>query len=282
MEITEENIEKFRRWVVSRGRASGTADLYISNLKSCSQDPKGVTNRLVAGGLSPNSKRTNIAALRAWAKFAKNTELAEWLDEIKLPPPRRIRTKLPLGRDDLRGVVKHLRTCRMHCEPMRHVLLIIALRGIRSGDVLRIERREVVRALATGKLIYEGKGSKRIEIDARPINDQLKALAAIEKWSRVRDLVAIGKNGRAVSNKVWRASRRTAKQVGIADMNPHRYRHTFATNFLALLKGDPNAIVKLQQYMAWESMATAARYVDSISQNELDTIGADLIADVLG
>jgi integrase len=169
-------------------------------------------------------------------------------------------------------------------EGMRNILLIMALRGLRSGDVLRIQRADVVRSLATGKLSYEGKGRKRIEISALPIKDQLEALAELKGWERVRDLIVVGKgskNGKIASKKVWRAARRIARKGGILEMNPHRYRHTFATNFLQQLKGDPNAIVKLQKYMAWESLATAARYVDAVSQDELDVLGDQLISDVL-
>lgn len=253
------------------------------NLRCCSADPKGLTHRLIAGTLAPNTLRTNLAALRAWAKYSKDARLAERLNDIRLPPARRVRTKQPLDLDTLKMVVRHLRTCKMPNEGMRCILLIIALRGIRSGDVLRIQRTEVRRALDTGKLIYEGKGRKRIEIDARPIREQLERLAEMSGWDRVRDLIAVGRaSGRVVSTKVWRAARRTAKKAGILEMNPHRYRHTFATNFLKQLHGDPNAIVKLQRYMAWESLNTAARYVDAVSQDELDKLGATLVADVLG
>jgi integrase len=164
---------------------------------------------------------------------------------------------------------------------MRHVLLIMAIRGFRSGDVLRMRRTEVLRALATGKLTYEGKGRKRIEFSAEPIRDQLQALAQIKGWERVRDLLGTGKSRRGLSRKVWRAALRTAKGCGIPEMNPHRYRHTVATQFLAELAGDPNAIVKLQKWMAWESMGTAARYVDQISTDELDRIGAGLVKNLL-
>lgn len=287
MEISEQNVEEFRLWVLGRGRSEGTAALYVTNLRSCAAEPKGLTYRLVAGKLAPNSLRTNLAALRAWAKFSEDAQLAKRLNDILLPPARRLRTKLPLELEQLREVVKHLRTCRMRNEALRHVLLVMALRGLRSGDVLRLRRDDVVKALATGKLEYEGKGRKRMQIDARPIREQLEALATMTGWSQVRDLVCVGKAkggkaaSRAPSTKVWRAARRTAKKAGIADMNPHRYRHTFATNFLKQLQGDPNALVKLQRYMCWESLSTAARYVDAVSQDELDNLGNALVADVL-
>jgi len=281
MEISAKNLEKFRAWLLERGRGDDTADTYITNIRSCAKDPHGLTHRLVSGELAPNTCHLNLASLRAWAQYAKDDDLRKILDDIRLPPARRVTTKQPLGAHEWRAIVRHLQTCPMRPEAMRYVLLIVAIRGLRAGDVLRIQRADVVRAVATGKLVYEGKGRKRIEITAAPIREPLEALAQIRGWDRVRDLIKTGKARRSAGRKVWRAAVRSAKSAGILKMNPHRYRHTFATRFLAELAGDPNAIVKLQKYMAWESMNTAARYVEAIDMAELDRVGAGLVANLL-
>lgn len=281
MEISDKNLAKFRGWLVERGRSDDTASLYISNVRSCASDKGGLTHRLVAGKLAPNTLRTNLAALRSWASYGKDTELLARLGDIRLPPARRVRTKLPLELEDWRRVVRHLQSCKMKNEAMRHVLLIMALRGFRSGDVLRMRRTELARSLDTGKLVYEGKGRKRIEVAVAPIRPQIEGLLEFKGWERVGNLLGTSAIKKVISKKVWRAARRTAKKIGIFEMNPHRYRHTFATNYLKQLQGDPNAIIKLQKYMGWESMATAARYVDSVSQDELDVIGAGLVSGLL-
>jgi integrase len=281
MEATDGNLKRFRTWMVERGRVDGTADLYVGNVRSCAADPRGITNRLVSRKLAPNTMRCNLAALRAWAVFSKDTELRDRLADLKLPPARRVRIKEPLGIGDWRKVVRQIKTCPMRSEGLRQAVLLIAIRGFRSGDVLRMRRSDMVRAVDTGNLAYEGKGRKRTVIAAGPVMEQLKALVAIPRWETVRDLVSTSTIDRVVRQKIWRESRRVAKSVGVPEMNPHRFRHTFATNYLKELKGDPNAIVKLQKYMGWESMATAARYVDRVSQDELDAIGAGLVSGLL-
>jgi integrase len=281
MEITDRNLGKFEAWLLERGRTQGTADAYVINLRSCAADRRGITHRLVAGDLAPNSLRTNLAALRSWAVFIEDPKLSKRLGDIRLPPARRIHTKQPLGMETWRSLIKHLKICEVPSEAMRQVLLLMAIRGFRSGDVLRLRRTEILRALATGKLVYEGKGRKRIEFDTKPFRAQLEALAQIKGWERVRDLIAKSADPKVASVKVWRAARRAAKELGIPDMNPHRFRHTFATRYLEQLRGDPNAIIKLQKFMGWESMNTAARYVDAVSQDELDEIGAGLVSGLL-
>lgn len=281
MEIAAKNLGEFRSWLLERGRSNGTANLYIRNLTSCAADPKGLTHRLVAGKLAPNSLRTNLAALRAWALFTEDTKLTKRLSDIRLPPARNVRVKLPLEVVEWKKVIRHIQTCKMRNEAMRQVLLLMAIRGFRSGDVLRMQRRDVEAALSSGKLIYEGKGRKRLEFSAAPIRPQLEALMEFEGWDEIRDLISTSSNPDIARKKVWRAARRTAHKVGVFKMNPHRYRHTFATNYLLKLQGDPQAMIKLQKYMGWESMNTAARYVGAVSQDELDAIGAGLMSGLL-
>jgi len=286
MEISEKNLSGFRDWLRGRGRTEGTAETYCMNLRTCGADPKGLTHRLIAGDLAPTTLRCNLASLRAWALYAKDGTLSQTLADLRLPPPRRMKSRDPLDREDWKRIVRHLQTCDMTNEAMRQILLIMALRGLRSGDVLRLRRAEVVRAVASGKLSYEGKGRKRIELSAAPIRGPLEALAQMRGWDRVRDLLGTARSGEtlassALRKKVWRAAIRTGAAAGIDEMNPHRYRHTFATQYLAQLAGDPNSIVKLQRYMHWESMGTAARYVDHVSREQLDKVGDDMVSDLL-
>lgn len=278
MEINEKNLAAFRKWLAQRGRSDGTADLYIYNLISCATDKKGLTNRLVARKLSPNSLRTNRAALRAWALFSEDESLRKKVNDIRLPPARRVRTKEPLDRATWRKAIDHLESSKEVPQALRYVILIMAKRGMRVSDVLRIQRDAVKRAISSGKLAYEGKGRKRIEISAKPIMAELEALNEHRDWEKVSDLVSDGEGSRAAALRVWRHSRRSGAKAGVLEMNPHRYRHTYATNFLAELQGDPNAILKLQRFMGWESMNTAARYVDHIEQDELDAVGDRLAA----
>jgi len=278
---SENKLREFAAWMVRRGRQEESAALYVTDLRSCLADPRGVTNRLVSGELSPNTVRHNRAALAAWARFTKDQDLTSALDDIRLPPARRMRSKPPLDRDAWAMIVKAIDGIESESLAMRQVLLIMARRGLRSGDVLRIKRSEILRALASGKLPFEAKGRKRMEFAVAPIRRQLVVLAAIEgPWKVVRDLITKSKDPKVASVKVWRASRRTAKALGIPEMNPHRYRHTFASRYLAELAGDPNAIVKLQKYMGWENMQTAARYVDTVSADELDELGNRLVDDL--
>lgn len=275
MEINPTNLGKFQNWLKGRGRGEGTARVYTNHLRKSSEDKGGVTNRLVAGRLSPNTRRANLAALAAWAKFARDDTLRAELDDILLPPARRVKAKIPLEHEAWRTFIQHVKHTKASDEALRHVILIIAIRGIRCSDVLRMTRKDLKSAVSTKVLVFEGKGRKISRFAAGPILEHIQALAEMKHWERVSDLVTRG-SARAALTRVERAVKRYAKAMDLVDVFPHRFRTTYATAFLRRLHGDPQALIKLQRHMDWESIATAARYADAVDVDSLDVIGADM------
>jgi integrase len=283
--ITDKNLERFKTWMLGRGRGEDTVRIYCSHLRSSATDPKGLTHRLV-GKLAPKTKRTNLAALAAWARFAKDDELRAELEEIRLPPARRMTAKFPLAVADWKKYVQHLRDSKMPTRDyaLRQVMVIVAIRGLRCSDALRIRKREINAALATGKLVFEGKRGKRTEFAAAPMLRELTALSEIPgQWDYVREVVCPDSSSpaRTAANRVWRRMKSEAAKVGISGVYPHQLRRTYATNYLEQLQGDPRAIIKLQKHMDWESMATAASYADAVDSSELDQVGERMLDGLL-
>lgn len=273
MEITAKNLASFHAWLVRRGRSEGTADLYVKNVRACGET-KTITTRLIEGELAPLTKRTNKAALVAWATFTKDGDLHADVKEIRLPPAQRVAIKVPLPTADWQRVVLRLEDVECDLDDrVRHVCLVIAKRGLRVSDALRIRRTEVVTALKSGVLSYEGKGSKRHEISAAALQGELEALATFKDWDRLRDLVSRGKHPSAASNRIRRVIDQVCEELEIDDVYPHRFRRTYATHYLEEHRGDPRAIIKLQKHMGWASMNTAAMYADSVDHDELAATG---------
>ncbi len=279
MKITDANLKDFRAWLLRRGRSEGTADLYIKNLRRC-RDTETLTSRLVEGELAPLSRRTNKAALAAWAHFTKDGELAADLKEIRLPPARRITPKIPLPTSDWRRVVKHIETCKID-EPTRQLSLVIARRGLRVGDALRIRHKDVSRSLVSGVLSFAGKGGKRYEFPIGSIRHQLEALAKIKHWDHARELVTKSAKRGTAERRMGRVFDRFADDLELEDVHPHRMRRTYATRYLEALKGDPRALLKLKDHMQWASINTAALYADAVDAGELAEVGERMVADLV-
>lgn len=287
IDVTPRKLEEFELWLRENGRGEGTAALYVHNVARCASSPGGISARLV-GDLAPKTKHTNLAALQAWATFEESGELVVALKKIRLPPSKRVTPKVELTFEDWKRMVIAVQDDETMDEPVRSCILIMSLRGLRISDALRLKRKDIRDAIRTKTLSYEGKGSKRLEIDATPILDAITALSEeAGSWERVEDLVvkrstSVGlKRRKMAAKRITRNIARIAHHLSVESMHPHRLRRTYATHYAKMLWGDPQAMIKLQKHMGWSSLATAAQYVDAVDDGELSKKGNELVAGLL-
>ena len=270
---TQKDLKNFHNWLVTRGRDPTTADLYVTNVKIAYETDDPI-ERLLDPDISPNTKRVSLAALRAYAKFTKDDDLKETLDDVKLPPVQRIKPRVPLEKQDwkkLRDLINNEPP-----SPANAIIGLMATRGFRIGDVLRMKRVEVEDALKTDLLIYRAKGNKKLTVGVLPtFVKYLEQLISFPKWKQVQDLFEV--DNRAARMRIRRSLQRMAKEVGIEDdMYPHRLRRTVATYFLEKVGGD---LTKLKDWFSWSSIATAASYTDHHKRAELDKAGESMFDD---
>lgn len=291
MDVTPKSLEKFRESLAARGLGDGTQRLYIVLVNACAEHPKGLTARLLTRDLAPKSLRTNRAALLAWARFSKDAELKETLEDIRLPPAARAKPKIPFEREQWKRLVHEIRVTKaLDRQPaLRAALLLVALRGIRMSDAARVRKGDVISALRNGRFSFVAKGSKRLEYDAASIREPLEMLAKIKgDWSTVEDLLVSDRcrsqgfaRRHTAYTKMDRALRKLAKKCGIRDVHGHRFRRTYAVSFLRAIGNDPQALIKLTKHVGWSSIQTASGYVDDVSLEELDKIGSNLTKDLM-
>jgi integrase len=272
-------MEKYRAWLCRRGRER-SADQYCRVARRWLDDPDELSAIIVSRSYAPNYRRFLVACVRAWGKFTKDKNLAEQLDSIKLPAPVPTDVREPLEFNewfDVRGVIDNAEYLD---DATRLVCSLIALRGIRCGDVLRLTKRDIQRALKTGRLAFESKGERWQDFNAEPLRPYLEELVALQ-WpgKRVCDLVTRG-SAESAGRKVRRAFDRvaTALDVEPEDLYAHRFRHTYATYFLQQMHGDPEAIFKLQQQMGWARLDTAANYLRRSRRDELNEIESQMLS----
>ena len=284
--MSDPTVEDFQAWLTRRGRERSAAQygrvvrLYLDD----SEDFEGkISNRRY----SPNYRRHLAACLRSWAKFTKDNDLRDWLDELKLPAavPRDVRE--PFERDQWFAILDEIDGADYLNPPVKAVCLIVATRGIRVGDTVRLQRREIQQAIKTGILTFEAKGERRMRFSAAPVADYLRDLLDME-WGnrkRVRDLIsprsADGDKAQANAGNIVRDGfDQVAEAVGIPseDLYPHKFRHTYATHFLGELEGDPEAVIKLKEQMGWARLDTALNYLRRSRQGELDQVEQSLFA----
>jgi integrase len=269
------DIDGFGEWLLDHGLVPGTVKVYTGDV-AIALSKGGLLARLRSDDLAPKTKRHILAAARHWCEYTGDVALTKALKRLRLPPPRRKTAKVPLPRQSLFDLVDEIYRADYLSRPMRGVLGMLATRGLRCGDVLRLRRDDLLRAKESGTLSYEAKGRKRIEY--RLLKTWRKSLVLLADhpgdWEQVDELVAprASPAGRraAAARAVERTLVRVGVHVGVLNLYPHRLRRTYAVEYLKALVGDPEALMKLTQHMGWASMATAMEYVDHARGVELD------------
>jgi site-specific recombinase XerD len=274
--INISKVEEFKTWLKRRGRTDDTIDLYVDEVTKAATLPGGFFDRIGDRELAPKTRHRIRTSALSWSRFLQDTTLERELREFKLPRARRAKAKTPITHEEQLAIVDEIDRADYLESSMRAVLGMIACRGFRVGDVLRLRRDEVTAACDFGVLAFEAKGEARLEFRLLSTFERhVQALAHTEgTWTKIEELIARRakkeKRTKTARRAVARALTKVAMRCKIFGMHPHRLRRTYAVEYLKQLKGDPDALMKLKQHMQWDALATAAEYVDHARGIELD------------
>jgi integrase len=286
-QIVNNTPEGFHAWVVEeRGRDKGTADLYVRYLRQSLSHPKGILGRISDKSLAPKTRHTIRAALKAWALFVDDKDLERRLKILKLPAAHRVSERVPIeSRDDWYAIIDAVEDADYLPEYVRPCLGIIVIRGIRVGDVARTSKRDIEAAVRNGAITIETKNKQNSTFTVEPFQWCVDELATAQgKWRRIRDLLSPGAHPdlrqKAACEKMRRWLRVVADKAGVdiepEQIYPHRFRRTYATQFLKEAKKTGHGLEDLQKHMQWKSLETAAGYVDHDEREALDRVASGL------
>lgn len=274
--VTTRQLADFEAHLLDFGRSEGTAKGYVHDVRKAYRCG-GPVKRLNNDELAPKTRQRILASMRAWAKWREDGALLTKLERLRLPPADRTTEKIPLSREHWLALIHHLDESPKIYGPVRAALLLMATRGLRRGDTLRIRRDNVTRALKNGTLVYRAKGNRNMHI--RVLSTYRRALEKFhtyKHWERVSLLISPKASDPhdAAGKRVARTLDHCGVAIGLepGDLYPHRLRRTYATLYLQQLGDAPDAVVRLQQHMGWRSLATAMQYVDHARGIELDDV----------
>lgn len=269
-------IEGFKAWLVARGRTPETAQGYAGDVTAAQLHPGGPLGRLRMKSLAPKTLRRVMASLRAWCKYTHDTVLLEQLSDIRLPPPNRKIPKMPLTKEQWKALVLEINAAAYISHAERAVLGVMIVRGLRIGDLLRLERKQVLEAVRTGELVYKGKGSKLIQVGTKTFIHYLQLLAKEDDWNTVSDLISASGKPKSSAQQISRALKSVGEKAGISrkDLYPHRLRRSYAVMFLEAAGGD---LEKLRAHLSWADLSTAAMYSDHNKKDLLEKLSEDML-----
>lgn len=259
----------FGFWLKESSYTPNTVAVYLSTLRKLSSFSipfQGLLDKTA----SPNTLHLRFSVLKTYAKWKKDTELLEQLTNFRrrLPAARRVAPRPPLTGDELERLIRALDWS----SGVDLVIMLMAVRGFRVGDVLRLKREEIKTALETGTLAYVAKKGQRQEWGTGLFAEPLETLFHLcdrreEPWVIVADALATGEDRQNAAR--WNVEHRCRELRKKLKMNiyPHRLRRTRAMMYLEAVGGD---VTKLTKWMGWQNVTTAYGYVDYVNREDLE------------
>jgi len=220
---------------------------------------------------------TGLSALWTWCQ-AEGLVVESVLKRVQRPRPEK-RAIVPYTLDDIRAMLTSLATTPLYSRPgkrasahavphaarNRAIILLLVDTGIRSTELCELKINQV--DLKNRRITVFGKGSKERSIPISPATGQaIWRYLSERKDDSVGDRLVTTRDGHPLDySQLLHAMRVIGRRAGLRHVNVHRFRHTFAINFLRN-GGDPYS---LQIMLGHSTMEMVKTYL-AIAQSDLD------------
>lgn len=188
---------------------------------------------------------TALGALWTWA-VKENFVAANIVHSVPRPKPEK-RVIVGFSLADVKallGVIDRTRTYRRPGQRAvdnarttalrdRAIVLLLIDTGIRASELCGLQVRHV--DLRNGAVTVFGKGAKErhLPISPRTTKALLKHLTVNRKEARVNEPVFVTVNDEPLTrNALLKLCYSLGQRAGVADVHPHRFRHTYAIEYL--------------------------------------------------
>jgi site-specific recombinase XerD len=176
----------------------------------------------------------------------------------RMRPPRVAEQPIPVfTEDEERRLLKACAGSGFEDRRDRAIMLILIDTGARLAEVTNLRVEDVDLDVASLRVTGKGNVERVLPIGAA-------AVKAIDRYWRDRARRAdttspwlwLGRKGRMTSSGVAQMLNRRAAAAGVAGMHPHRFRHTFAHQWLSAGGNETD----LQRLAGWRSSQMVGRY----------------------
>ena len=227
--------------------------------------------------ISPSQARSFIGSLPVSKKTAKNAHVAlsslwSWavsdgyaVDHIMrrvTPPKPEVRVIVPYRREELEWMMDS-----PGAPPLRNRALILFLldTGVRASEVGTVRIGDL-RGLS---VVVYGKGDKEREIPLSPRTLRaMLAYLATRRRQTVKEPLFSTRDGKPMDRHAIRSwLERMGERIGVAGLCCHRFRHTFAINYLR----NGGDAISLQRMLGHTTLDMVRRYTE-MTQDDLAAI----------
>lgn len=207
---------------------------------------------------SAATARVRFASLKQFFKWALREGEIDLDPMAAMPPPAQPTREVPvIGADDLARLLDSLAGTDFDARRDCAIVWVLLSTGLRAGELIGMTAGSV--DLDAGTITVIGKGDRERTVG---IGDQ--TVLALDRYERARRRHPrqgaaefwVGRNGALTDSGLRQLIRKRGAAVGIDDLHPHRFRHTFAHRWLS--KGGTEG--GLQTAAGWRSPQMLARY----------------------
>ncbi|MGD8753263.1 MAG: tyrosine-type recombinase/integrase, partial [Anaerolineales bacterium] len=210
-----------------------------------------------------------LAALWTWA-HKQDLVSKHIVQQVDRPKPQR-RAIEPYTEKDIRSMLQALGRSRLYTRPRkrssqhstqyadrhRAIILLLLDTGIRSSEICQLRIHQVDLRNRTIKVLGKGNKERQIPISSRTSQSLWKYLAT-RKDDDMGGHLFITSTGRGLdSGQLIRILRRIGARAGVDHVTTHRFRHTFAINFLR----NGGDVYSLQMLLGHTSLEMVRRYL---------------------
>lgn len=260
--------ELLRRFLLTDEKTPETARTYVNNAgrywRWClvhGFTPTCVDKAVVQEWLA--ERRAAVSSGRVHNDLAAVRKLYEWLIDIRVisdNPTLGLRIKRPkvlatppLSPDEVGAM---LASCRYERDSL--IVLLLAYSGVRIAEFANMRQDHI--NWNRGEIRIFGKGEKeRLVAPSDDVMERLRLFLSLFPLEGNAIWRSIKRKQELKSHQIRKIIYRIAEEAGIDNVHPHRFRATFATEFMEQF-GDLQA---LQDAMGHESIETTARYSES-------------------
>ena len=233
---------------------------------------KGLSNKTIL------NIHTALSALWTWA-VAEEIVGQHLLRQIPRPKPEK-RAITPFSEEDIKTLLANSERSRTYTRPgkracdhavatalrNRTIILLLLDTGVRASELCGLAIKDA--DLTNKRILVLGKGNKEraLPISPRTAKTLWRYLTTERKDEPVNAPLFLGSEGDPLNrDALLKLMIRLGAKAGVRDCHPHRFRHTFAVNFL---RNGGNAF-ELQMALGHTTLQMVQTYL-SLAQTDLD------------
>lgn len=222
---------------------------------------------------------TGLSALWTWAlKQAPPLATRHILQELQRPKPEK-RAIVPFTEAEVRAMMEVLDKSRAYTRPgkqecrnslpngvrNRMVILLLLDTGIRADELCQLKIRDVDMPNKRITVMGKGKKERAIPLDARTAQAIWRYLATRPDSRPDDPLVVTQTDNRVDRHRLRRLLEDIGERAQVPNVHPHRFRHTFAINFLR----NGGDILTLQRILGHATVQMVNTYL-ALAQVDVD------------